>query len=313
MATGPQLYPGASNAYFYQNRYGGDLMEVNVAVLHTTEGRVLPDYGGGGSAPNLTAVPDFAAKKLNWFQHFDIDRSSRALVNLAGGVDTNTLNVVQVELVGTCDPVTHQKWGTAHHIYWPEAPDWALQGVADFLSWLTENHGVPLAGPSSWPAYPKSYGSSNGQRMSNAAWTGFKGVCGHMHVPENDHGDPGAIDFAKLIAFAKGTTIPERNDVALTVDDVKQIWLTDGFLKNPNPDSVATNPFIAPATGLANIEIIVRRSEVKLAALTTANAKLTEAVAQLAANIGGLDPDVIVAELKEAIETISVRLDVQDS
>lgn len=312
MATGPQIYPGASTAYFYQNRFGGDLMEVNVAVLHTTEGRVLPDYGGGGSAPNLTAVPDFVNKKLKWYQHFDIDKSSRALVNLAGGVDTNTLNVVQVELVGTCDPATHQKWGTAQHIYWPEAPDWALQGVADFLAWLNKNHGVPLVGPSAWPAYPKSYGSGGRQRMSNAAWSGFKGVCGHMHVPENDHGDPGAIDFNRLIVLAKGESA-EETDVALTNDDVKKVWLTDGFMKNPNPESASANPYIAPATGLANIEIIVRRSEAKLSALTEANARLVEAVGQLAANIGGLDPATIVAELKEAVENISVRLDVQDS
>lgn len=312
MANGPQKYPGASTAYFYQSRYGGDLMEVNTIVLHTTEGRTLPDYGGGGSAPNLTAVPDFAAKKLNWYQHFDIDRSSRALVNLSGGVATNTLNVCQVELVGTCDPATHKKWGTATHIYWPEAPDWALAEVAAFLKWMNAQHGVPLTGPSKWLAYPSSYGATSA-RMSGSAWNDFSGICGHQHVPENTHGDPGSINFPKLIALAKGTVPPQEDDVALTTDDVKKIWLTDGFFKNPNPDSAPTNPFIAPATGLANIEIIVRRSETKLAALTTANAKLVEAVGQLAANIGGLDPATIVAELKEAIENISVRLDVQDS
>lgn len=205
MATGPQKYPGASTAYFYQNRYGGDLMEVNVVVLHTTEGPTLSDYNGGAVAPNLTAVPDFANKRLKWYQHYDIDRSSRALVNLAGGVETNTLNVCQVELVGTCDPATHKKWtaaGTAH-VYWPEAPDWALQGVADFLAWMHTEHGVPLSGPAKWPAYPSSYGSGAGQRMSFAEWEAFKGVCGHMHVPENAHGDPGNIDFAKLLTLAK--------------------------------------------------------------------------------------------------------------
>ncbi|WP_327720731.1 hypothetical protein OG381_39330 [Streptomyces sp. NBC_00490] len=36
-----------------------------------------------GSAPNLTAVPDLDAKKLKWYQHFDIETSSRALVKYA--------------------------------------------------------------------------------------------------------------------------------------------------------------------------------------------------------------------------------------
>ena len=224
MATGPQRYPGADITHWYQARWGGDPMDVNVVVLHTTEGRTVPDYDGGAMAPNLTAVPDFATKKLRWYQHFDIDRSSRAHVNLAGGVETNTLNVTQVELVGTCDPSTHKSWGSAPHIYWPEAPDWALQDVADFLAWMHTQHGVPLSGPAKWPAYPSSYGSSAGARMSNSAWTAFNGVCGHLHVPENVHGDPGAIDFARLIALAKGTpTPPQEDDVALTADDISKV------------------------------------------------------------------------------------------
>lgn len=203
MATGPQRYPGADQSHRYQGVYGGDPMEVNVVCLHTTEGRTLPDYDGGSNAPNLTAVPDFTARKLRWYQHFDIDISSRALVNLRGGVETNTLNVVQVELVGTCDPGTHTKWGSTPHIYWPVAPDWALEGVADFLRWMHEEHGVPLTGPAKWPPYPTSYANGGHQRMSFEQWNDFKGVCGHMHVPENAHGDPGNIDFAKLLTLAK--------------------------------------------------------------------------------------------------------------
>lgn len=62
--TGPQIYPGASRDYWYQDDFPGSPMEVNVVVLHTTEGTSLPSYGGGGSAPNLTAVPDFGAKQI---------------------------------------------------------------------------------------------------------------------------------------------------------------------------------------------------------------------------------------------------------
>jgi len=28
-------------------------------------------------------------------------------------------------------------------------------------------------------------------------------VCGHTHVRENQHGDPGAIDFSVLLKFAR--------------------------------------------------------------------------------------------------------------
>jgi hypothetical protein len=203
--TGPQRYPAASRANWYQDDFGGDPMQVNVVVLHTTEGSSLPGYGGGTSAPNLTAVPDFGAKKLKWYQHFDIETSSRALVNLRGGVETNTMNVCQVELVGTCDPKTHKEWKAAGraHVYWPDAPDWALKGIARFLAWMHKEHGVPLSGPRAWPAYPTSYANRGGQRLKAAQWTDFKGVCGHMHVPENLHGDPGAIDFARIVKHAR--------------------------------------------------------------------------------------------------------------
>jgi len=209
-------------------------MEVNVCVLHTTEGIGLTDYGGGSMAPNLTGISDMAARRLRWFQHFDIDRSSRALRNLAGGVETNTLNVVQVELDGTCDYTKRERWGSKvagrDYIYWGDPPDWALRDLADFLRWLNAEHGVPLSGPAMWLTYgpdsrrpgvtPASYGASPA-RMSAAVWNAFKGVCGHMHVPENDHGDPGSLPFDKLIALAKGITPPQEDDV--TPDDINKI------------------------------------------------------------------------------------------
>jgi hypothetical protein len=235
--TGPQKYPDASTTHWWQSTWGGDVMEVNVCVLHTTEGVGLTDYAGGSMAPNLTAVADMAAKRLKWFQHFDIDRSSRALRNLAGGVQTNTLNVTQVELDGTCDHSKRERWGDRvagrDYIYWGDPPDWALRDLAAFLRWLNANHGVPLTGPSVWLTYgpdtrrpgvtPASYGASPA-RMTFAQWDAFKGVCGHQHVPENDHGDPGSLPFAKLIALAQGTTPPpEEDDVALTDADINKI------------------------------------------------------------------------------------------
>lgn len=211
VASGPQLYPGASTAYWYEGRYPGDRMEVNVLVIHSTEGTTLDGYQGGAVAPNLTAVPDFANKKLKWYQHFYIDTSARALRNLSGGVETNTNNVCQIELVGTCDPVTHAKWtksGTAH-MYWPEAPEWALEELAKFVAWLNTNHGVPVSGPKTWLSYPDSYGA-NDSRMTGKEWDAFKGICGHQHVPENDHGDPGSLDFAKLVTLVKAILNPPK-------------------------------------------------------------------------------------------------------
>ncbi|MEV0263712.1 hypothetical protein AB0I49_20560 [Streptomyces sp. NPDC050617] len=203
MSTGPQKYPGASTAQWWQSRWGGDPMEVNTIVWHSTEGTGLPDYAGGSAAPNFTALPDFDAQRLTWYQHFDFDISSRALVNKPGGVETNTLNVCQVEIVGTCDPAAHGKW-TARHLYTPELPDWALRDLAAFAKWAHDEHGVPLTGDVVFKAYPASYGA-NGVRMGAAKWNAFRGHCGHQHVPENDHGDPGLLPMAAILARAAET------------------------------------------------------------------------------------------------------------
>lgn len=325
MRTGPQRFPGASLGHWYQDDFPGDPMEVNVVVLHTTEGSSLPSYGGGGSAPNLTAVPNFRERKLDWFQHFDIDVSSRALRNLSGGVETNTLNVCQVELVGTCDPATHRKWEAAEqaHIYWPAAPDWALDGVARFLRWMNAEHGVPLTAPARWPAYPTSYGNGGGQRMSGSQWSEFRGVCGHMHVPENDHGDPGAVDIDEILRRAKGSSpapnpseeddMPTAAEIATEVTKLlpRATWQTDGLIKNVNPGTAENNPTLTAAQALANTEAVARRVDRNVAALLTQVAGLTATVKTLAEQLGhDVDTAAVVAAVEKAIAEAVVRVDV---
>ncbi|QCX81286.1 hypothetical protein C9F11_38515 [Streptomyces sp. YIM 121038] len=315
MATsGPQRYPGASTSYWYGSRYPGSAMEVNVIVWHSTEGTSLPTYGNGASAPNFTAKPDFAAKRLVWYQHFDFDESSRALVNRAGGVETNTLNACQVEIVGTCDPTTHGKWERAGylHLYTPDLPSWAIRDLGAFARWAHEQHGVPLTSGLAFKAYPSSYGT-NGVRMSGPQWTAFKGHCGHQHVPENDHGDPGAFPMAAVLTAAKGgTTPPREDDVPLTKADVNTIFNTDNVIAVP-PDWSPDNAYWTAASVLVDQGKRLRALDKKLDALTAANTKLVDAVAQLAAGIGDLDPASIVAELRAAIESIEIHLDVPDA
>ena len=197
-----------TKAAWYQDDYPGAVMKPNCAVIHTTEGTSLPGYNGGATAPNYTAVPDFKAKRLRWFAHFPDERSSRALRNLRGGVETNTANAIQVELVGTCDPATRKRWKT-EHIFWPEAPEWALRDLAHFVADMNRRHGIPIQGPADvWTPYPESYGAG-GQRFSYARWRSFYGWCGHQHVPENSHGDPGAFPWGEVARRAKALLDPE--------------------------------------------------------------------------------------------------------
>ena len=123
-------------------------------------------------------------------QHFPATVGARALQNDAGGVQTNAHGRVhiQIEVVGhAASPFT-------------AGP---MKGLATLLRWI-RSHGVPDTWPGGQPlAYgpdkrrpgvsPAAYGDRNGTR-STKTWA-KAGHFGHSQVPENDHGDPGAIDI----------------------------------------------------------------------------------------------------------------------
>lgn len=318
--TGPQKIPGASQTYFYgTGRYSGSDMEVNCGVVHTTEGRTLPSYNSGALAPTVTGVPDIAARKIRWYQHYDVDESARALANKLGGVETNTANAFQIELVGTCDATKATAWNGKKagidYIYWPAAPDWALAEVAWLVRWLNANHSIPLTCVKDWLAYgkdsrrpgitPASYGA-NPARMTFSQWQAFKGWCGHQHVPENDHGDPGSMDFARVIQLAKGEA--KEEEMPLTTDDVKKVWTTDNIIGVP-ADWSPGNAYWTGASLLIDQGKRLRSLQTDLKALTAVNGELVKAVSTLAAGIGDLDPAAIIAELKASIETVTIHLD----
>ncbi|MCB5167988.1 hypothetical protein LG634_24570 [Streptomyces bambusae] len=277
--TGPQKYPGADLSLWFQDDWPGTAMESNVGVVHTTEGRTVPGYRGGRDAPTFTLLPDIQALKLRVFQHFDFDVSSRALVNLAGGVETNTANAVQFELVGTCDERNAETWDGARagvdYLFWPDAPDWALAELGRIVRWAHDQHGIKMQSTVTWKAYKKgqtggSYGA-NGVRLTGAEWSAYYGWLGHQHVPENAHGDPGDLDFARVLAHATGTAT-EDPDMALTQAELAKIALSVHSYKGKLPDG-KTDPRDAYA--------YLRDTAGSVAALNTKLGALSARVEQL--------------------------------
>ncbi|WP_130864642.1 hypothetical protein [Acidipropionibacterium timonense] len=191
-------------------------------MLHTTEGRGWTDYGSGSMCPTLTL--NCTSGRPQWRQHLPLPHSARALRQPTSGPITNRLNVVQVELVGTGG------WATAanpHRPYTIDSPhtDWTdpdqvmVDALADFLRWLHDEWPVPLVAP-----YP--FGDWTGNythRMTTAEWQAFHGICGHGHVPGQDHTDPGSLPIARIIAAATGTkpttTTPTETTVSTTTQE----------------------------------------------------------------------------------------------
>lgn len=209
----------------YPGRYSGG---PNKGVLHTTEGGSLPAYDGGSKAPHFTVIPIMEEKRVRIVQHFDTARPARALANKAGGVQTNGDGAVQIELVGTC-----AVGGPGLH--WPTAPRWALDGLAKLMRWIEADRGIPRrATTKPWLAYgkdprapgrvPASYGASPA-RMSQAEWDAFAGWCGHMHVPENSHGDPGSLDIGYLLGAPAPPPAPPAPPAPLRkAPDMVMFW-----------------------------------------------------------------------------------------
>lgn len=281
--------PFANQSHRYDSKYpqyyrGGP----NKGVLHTTETSVLPGYAYGGNAPHFSVLPIFSSKSVVYYQHYDTDRPSRALVDLAGGVQTNNDGVIQIELIGTCT-----KSGPG--MYWPDAPQWAIDGLLKLMQWINKDRGIPMVQPKQgWLPYPSSYGNTS-VRMSQSAWDKYAGWCGHQHVPENLHGDPGDMS-----AVFKEADMPDPRD--FSKDLYKYDTIPVGSAAGAFPNNANDTISLRTAMGYVVAATHDLRGEV---------AGLSAAVEALA-TANGADPKEIADIVAKAVRERLALLDVVD-
>ena len=150
-------------------------------ILHTVEGSIagaLAAYKKNNSWPHFTV-----AKNGIVYQHIGISKAARALENRSGGVETNRAGAIQIEVEGFASaPV------------WPQAQVAAMRSL---MRWIESEAGVQPVGPVFGSS--EQYGLKNPLEFTQDEWRKFNGWCGHQHVPENVHWDPGAIDLALLL------------------------------------------------------------------------------------------------------------------
>lgn len=151
-------------------------------VLHTTEGS--NGNGAIGAFKSTGSWPHFLVGEQGYvWQFIDTNLSARALQHPSGTVPTNTDHAIQIEIVGfAAQPTAHS------------SAQWTA--LKSLMRWIEGVEGVKLQGPGR--AFATAYGQNN-LRFTSSQWDNFNAWCGHCHVPNNDHWDPGAIDINSLL------------------------------------------------------------------------------------------------------------------
>jgi N-acetylmuramoyl-L-alanine amidase len=144
-------------------------------VHHTTEGASASTAMAAYAAKR--ADPHFTVDRTNIYQHIDTGTGARALRNGPGGIETNRLSAVQIEVVGFAGKPKSKA---------------TLANVARLCRWIEATHGVPRVWPAGLPKPATAMGKDpGGHNRSASTWLANGGHYGHSQVPENVHWDPG--------------------------------------------------------------------------------------------------------------------------
>lgn len=223
-------YPGANQRYRFDSRHPNQRFTggPRKLVLHTTETDWLPGYQEGHKAPNLSV--GLSDKTLIVYQHYSLDRPSRALRHPDGEAQTNN-EAIQIELIGTCLATVAQYRG---YFYWPVANDHVLRQLGEIILTVCGLCGIdPVPTSRPWLDAPAGYGTTSA-RMSSAEWDAFGGICGHLHVPGNTHSDPGSLRVQRALDLAGDQMLSQEDKAWIeaairnNVNSAKVRWLEGG-------------------------------------------------------------------------------------
>lgn len=181
------IYPDA-NVILFSGPNGGSYVGAPFrGVLHTTQDKSYTpsttSYYGHSNPPHFTLAQ--VGGSTNVYQHYQMDVAARALANPAGGVQTNRRNAIQIEIAWTAEDIEN-------------LPSEMKDALRDLITWISAQAGIAKTHPQFYG--DEAYGLHSISRMSAGVWNSFNGWCGHQHVPENEHWDPGEIDIAYILS-----------------------------------------------------------------------------------------------------------------
>lgn len=166
----PVPHPGPLDVWAYSHPKG---------VQHTTEGSALEGALSRFLAEMVGStfiVGRDVKKKARILQLVPLGNAAAALKHTAEP-QTNGIAIAQVELVGFSQA----------HVWEPDAE--VLRMLAALYWQLEKSCGIPLK-------------HTPNPHRNGAVWLASRGWVGHIDVPENDHVDPGAFNYADVFAAA---------------------------------------------------------------------------------------------------------------
>ena len=155
-------------------------------VIHTTQSvdytPSTTNYYGHSNPPHFTVARKNGNARV--YQHYSVRVAARALANMEGGVQTNRQCAIQIEIAWRAENIAnlHPTMKTA---------------LRDLIRWISQECNIQRSAPDFFGS--EAYGNGSPARMSSSEWNAFNGWCGHQHVPENLHWDPGRIDIDFLL------------------------------------------------------------------------------------------------------------------
>lgn len=159
-------------------------------VPHTTEGGSLDsnsDLLVRVNTPHLLFGVRPGNEHWTMIQFLPFNVAGKTLQNDVGdGFQTNRANAVQMEIVGFTADI-------------PEWSDLMYKRLANALTLVQHRFDFPTRAPLDF--------SSKTNRMGDAEWVKAAGIYGHMHAPDNEHGDPFRLREGFLVQLMKD--IPE--------------------------------------------------------------------------------------------------------
>jgi hypothetical protein len=163
-------------------------------VLHTIEGSLESGLG----VFRQHYAPHFALERSRIVQLVPLGTMGAALENRPGGVETNSITRVQIEIGGHSSV---QPW---------ECDRQTEEALADLLATLVQAAEIPLERPFPDEMPPLPWATTSFERRKAGTWGRVPGWYGHVEVPENEHWDPGAFRWSKLIERAKALVSGEQ-------------------------------------------------------------------------------------------------------